>query len=88
MLAGLLLCGLRALALLRLHLRLSLLLDGLLALALLRGLFALRLGSRLPGLLFACTLLRLFLKLAQLRLCALWRLDFGRARLRGRAVAG
>ena len=74
LLAGLLLlCGLRAFALLRLHLRLPLLLHVLLTCALLRSLFALCLHSRLP---------RLLLKLALLQLDFLWAL------LRGRAIAG
>lgn len=88
LLAGLLLCGLRALALLRLHLRLPLLLHLLLARALLCGLIALRLHLRLPGL-FACALLlRLFLKLTPLLLFPLLRLDSRLRLLRGRAIAG
>gem|GEM_PF-4796259 len=87
LLAGLLLCGLRAFTLLRLHLCLPLLLHLLLARALLDDLLALRLHLHLPGLLFACALLCLLLKLALL-LFALLGLAFLWTLLRGRAIAG
>ena len=83
-----LLCGLRAFALLRLHLRLPLPLHLLLTRAQLRGLFALRLHARLLDVLLAFALLRLFLKLAPLLLFTLSGLDFGWTLLRGRAIAG